>query len=91
MRHSFQIVHGSRFNPSDRTPDERAGHFSIGREPKLEERIADVVVAKEKPGIVNRDDFGSVVGLRAGCSPKPIGSRPLFPLPISSDSCRITG
>src|SRR5262245_50297758 len=66
MRHSFKIVHGPRFNPSDRAPDGRAGHFSISREPKLKECIADVVIAKEKLGIVKSDDFGSVVGLGAG-------------------------
>src|SRR5262249_24564413 len=65
-RHSFKIVHGPRFNPSDRAPEERAGHLSISREPKLKECIADVVIAEKQPGIVDRSDFGSVVGLRAG-------------------------
>ena len=66
MRHAFKIVHGPRFGPSERTPDERAGHCPIGREPEFEERIADIVIAEEEPGIVDRDDFGGVVGLEAG-------------------------
>jgi hypothetical protein len=66
MRHSFKIVHGPWFDSSERTPDERAGHRPIGCEPELQERIADVVIAEEEPGIVDRDDFGGVVGLGAG-------------------------
>jgi hypothetical protein len=65
MRHAFKIVHASRCNPSEWTPDERAGHCSISRKAKLKECIANVVIAKEKRGIVKSDNFGRVVGLRA--------------------------
>src|SRR5262245_35104430 len=66
MRHAFQIVHASRGNPAERTPDERAGQLSISCQSQLKEGIADVVIAKEKLSIVKSDNFGSVVGLRAG-------------------------
>jgi hypothetical protein len=65
MCHTLKIVHASRFNTADGTLDERAGHFSISGEPKFEKGIPHVVIAKEKPTIVNSDNLGSVVRLLA--------------------------
>src|SRR5262245_17476894 len=69
-RHSFEIVYIARFNAADRSRRDRAGEAAIGRQAELKQGIADVVVAEQKPAVVDRHDFRSVVRLRAGLMPK---------------------
>ena len=47
MRHPFKIIHSPRFDPPERTPDERAGHRPVGREPEFRHVLVPLWESRE--------------------------------------------
>src|SRR5262245_43883437 len=64
-RHRFHIVNGVGGKPFEWTPDQWAFLLPVRREVEFKERIVGVIVAKEEPGVCQRNHSGGVKNIVA--------------------------